>query len=496
MRVDGPVLAGVLLLVPAACRATDGGAPAIDPALRLERALDTIRREVVEADVVFLSDDLLAGRDTPSRGLRVAARYLRNRAIHLGAEPGAEHGWFDLWLMHERSLDAERTAVTLELEGERLALRYGASFAVHPSEIVDGEWSGELVWCGSGSRRDLEGVDLSGRWALCREKGESRTRRRRRAGEAGALGVVTIAAAKDDETVAERFAGWGERTGRTQRRTTAPDPSERLPVFWVDEETGARLLPDGEPELGAALGVGIEAATHAFRPIELENVCAYFPGSDPELAREVVLVSAHYDHVGVRRGEIYNGADDNASGSAALLALAEALVAHGPFPRSVLLLWVSGEELGLLGAAAWAEEAWLPDGVEAICNINMDMVGRNDPGMIEYTPTPEHPQHNLLAALVAELAPLEGFDDLRSADRDYERSDHAAFARALDIPVVYISAGEHEDYHQPTDTAEKVDDEKVARFARLTLRLIAALQSETLELIPPPFDPDADVPDS
>ncbi len=452
---------------------------------RLERALATIRPAGVAADIAFIADDELAGRDTPSSGLRVSARYLRNRVRRVGLEPGAHGGWLHLWRMHERSLDADGARLALHLGGEPLALTLGSSFAVHPTDLVHGQWRGELVWCGSGSRRDMQGIDLAGRWALCRERGESRTRRRRRAAAAGAAGVLTIASPDGDEATAERFAAWLARTARGALHPDSNSP-DRIPVFWIDEQSGARLLSaDRDPGLGTAIGASLEVAADVSRPIELENVCALLPGSDPRLAREVILVSAHYDHIGVRGGRIHNGADDNASGASALLALAEALAEHGPFRRSVLLLWVSGEELNLLGATAWARDPWLPEDAAAICNINLDMVGRNAPGLMEYTPTPEHARHNLLARLAVELAPREGFDELRGIDTEFTRSDHWAFARELDLPVLYLSAGEHPDYHRPTDTAEKIGNDKVARFARLVLRLIAELQVEPLTLIDP-----------
>ena len=471
-------------LVPAlaliGCRTTEAGGP--EPS-SLDRALDSIRPAAVLADVVFLAADELAGRDTPSNGQRIAARYVRNRLARLGLEPGAEDGWFHLWTLEQRELRAEVTELALVFEEQELPLLYGGDFAIHPSEIVDGAWEGDLVWCGSGSRRDMEGVDLAGRWALCTEEGESRTRRRRRVADAGGAGAIVIAVPDDDETTGERFSGWLERTARPAVRTPR-NPGDRPPVFWVSEEIGARLLPEGrELELGAPLGVGLRADTDAYREVVLENVCAFWHGSDPELASEVILVSAHYDHIGVNQGgEVFNGADDNASGASALLALAEAFTRHGPFRRSVMLIWVSGEELGLLGSKAWAEDPWLPGGWRVICDLNLDMIGRNEPGRLEYTPTPGHERTNRLSGLLATLAAREGFDDLQSADKDFRRSDHYVFATELEVPILYVSGGEHEDYHRVTDTAEKIDSAKVARTARLVLRLIDALQEDELDL--------------
>src|SRR5690606_19620154 len=116
--------------------------------------------------------------------------------------------------------------------------------------------------------------------------------------------------------------------------------------------------------------------------IDDRNVIGLFPGSDDDLKHEVIIFSAHYDHVGVINDEIHNGSDDNASGTSALLEIAQAF-GEGPRPRrSVAFLWVSGEEKGLLGSKWWSEHMTLPEGFEIVANINMDMVSRNDPGRV------------------------------------------------------------------------------------------------------------------
>jgi Zn-dependent M28 family amino/carboxypeptidase len=214
----------------------------------------------------------------------------------------------------------------------------------------------------------------------------------------------------------------------------------------------------------------------------LENVCALWPGNDPKLAHEVVIVSAHYDHVGLEGGKVHPGADDNGSGSMGLLALAEALVEYGPLRRSVLLLWVSGEEKGLWGSAAWTKAPTLSEGQRAICNLNIDMIGRNAPDYLLITPTRKLPHFNGLTRLAEELAPLEGFPRLGSADDYWERSDHRNFAVNLGIPVAFLFSDVHADYHRPTDTVEKIDNDKVRRVARLVLRMLDALQEDELKL--------------
>jgi Zn-dependent M28 family amino/carboxypeptidase len=216
--------------------------------------------------------------------------------------------------------------------------------------------------------------------------------------------------------------------------------------------------------------------------IDCENVCGLWPGSDPALAEETILVTAHYDHVGVINGEIYNGADDNGSGTCGLMAIAEALTKAGPMRRSVMLMWVSGEEKGLWGSKAWTENPFLPGDHKPICDINIDMIGRNAPEKLLVTPTKDRPKdYNGLTRLAERLAPLEGFPTLGSADEYYTRSDHYNFAK-MGLPVTFLFDDVHEDYHRPTDDVDKIDYDKIRRVVRLVVRMLDGLQVDRPEL--------------
>jgi Zn-dependent M28 family amino/carboxypeptidase len=165
-----------------------------------------------------------------------------------------------------------------------------------------------------------------------------------------------------------------------------------------------------------------------------------------------------------------------------LLALAEALSEYGPMRRSVLLLWVSGEEKGLWGSAAWSKAPTLAAGQRAVCDINIDMIGRNAPGKLLITPTREHDEYNGLTRLAESLAPLEGFPELGGCDDYWHRSDHISFAQHLRVPVTFLFADVHADYHKPTDTPDKIDYDKIRRVTRLVLRMLDGLQSDQLRL--------------
>jgi Zn-dependent M28 family amino/carboxypeptidase len=216
--------------------------------------------------------------------------------------------------------------------------------------------------------------------------------------------------------------------------------------------------------------------------LKSENVCGLWRGSDTELRREVIVLTAHYDHIGTRGNRIMPGANDNASGTSALMALADALVEHGPLRRSVLLLFVSGGEKGQRGSLAWTKEPTLPVGYRAVCNINLDTIGGNAPTELQVAPTDGHEAHNGLEVLARRLAPKEGFSELSSCDPFWNRSDHFPFHTQLHLPALYLFAGLTGDYHKASDTADRVDCDKVRRVARLVLRIVAELQRDELGL--------------
>ena len=213
--------------------------------------------------------------------------------------------------------------------------------------------------------------------------------------------------------------------------------------------------------------------------VESENVLAYIPGS--EKPEEVIVLSAHYDHVGKNKdGEIYNGADDDGSGTIAMLEIAEAFqeaVKDGNGPkRSILFLHVTAEEIGLFGSRYYTENPIFPL-ENTVCNLNTDMIGRIDPkrdGNSDYvyligSDKLSQELHDLSEAVNEKYINLEldyTFNDDDDPNRFYYRSDHYNFAKN-NIPVIFYFNGTHEDYHRTTDTPDKIEYELLAKRAQL-----------------------------
>ena len=205
------------------------------------------------------------------------------------------------------------------------------------------------------------------------------------------------------------------------------------------------------------------------KTVETENVVAIIKGS--EKPDEYVIITAHLDHVGVTDGEIYNGADDDGSGTVALLEIAEAFKkaadkGKGP-KRSIVFLHVTGEEKGLLGSAYYADNPIYPL-ENTVVNLNVDMIGRIDPTRREknrdyvYLIGSDHDSvdlHNLSEQTNAESVNMTldyRFNDKNDPNRFYYRSDHYNFAKN-GIPIIFYFTGTHADYHQPSDTPDKIE---------------------------------------
>ncbi|MBI5916257.1 MAG: M28 family peptidase [Bacteroidetes bacterium] len=210
------------------------------------------------------------------------------------------------------------------------------------------------------------------------------------------------------------------------------------------------------------------------------NVLGYIEGSDPRLKNEVVVVSAHYDHLGKRGNSIYHGADDNGTGTSTVMDIAQAFAqakkdGHGP-RRSVLCLFVSGEEKGLLGSEYYAGHPVFPL-ENTVADVNVDMIGRTDK---KHDDNPDYiyvigsnrlstDLHDINEAANAQYAHLEldyTFNATDDPNRFYYRSDHYNFAKN-GIPSIFYFSGVHKDYHQPSDTVDKIMFGKMEKIGRL-----------------------------
>ena len=212
------------------------------------------------------------------------------------------------------------------------------------------------------------------------------------------------------------------------------------------------------------------------------NSVGILPGTDPVLRDEYIVVSAHMDHVGTSgtspKDSIWNGADDDASGTAGVLALAEAF-SQAPTKRSIIFLTVSGEEHGLLGSSWFANNPPVPIR-KIVANFNLDMIGRNWKDSIVVVGM-EHSDLGKTLMKVSAMHPELGITPMRDPwpqENFFGRSDHYNFARR-GVPALFFFNGVHEDYHQPSDSPDKIDAEKESRVVRLIFHVLSAVANTT-----------------
>jgi hypothetical protein len=238
-------------------------------------------------------------------------------------------------------------------------------------------------------------------------------------------------------------------------RETGTPQAERAAAFLAERMGSEGLVPLKAGGLGGVTPFhftwtydGERAASAA------SDVVGVIPGVDPQVCGQFVFITAHYDHLGIRWGELYPGADDNASGTVALLEAAR-LLRHSRPRRSIAFLAVSGEEEGLLGSAAFLQAPPIPVAA-IIAEINMDMVGRGQDGELHVMPAAIETRMTDLVTAARRIATGHGITLSAGIDGYWQRSDHYSFARR-GIPSICLFSGMHADYHRPSDTPDKIN---------------------------------------
>ena len=288
----------------------------------------------------------------------------------------------------------------------------------------------------------------------------------------GRVDYANTITAEDLSTHLYQFADdkmQGRMTGTDGQKMAA----EYLRNFYMDQG-----IPAPVEENNYYQNIPASYFSRMKEPVASENVVAFIKGS--EKPEEVIVLSAHYDHVGMHDGEIFNGADDDGSGTVAMLEMAEAFQkavknGHGP-KRSLLFLHVTGEEIGLYGSKYYTENPLFPL-ANTVANLNTDMIGRIDPdkkdapNYIYLIGSDKLSQelHDLSENVAETYSDLEldyKFNDENDPNRFYYRSDHYNFAKN-NIPIIFYFNGVHEDYHKASDTPDKIEYELLEKRTRL-----------------------------
>jgi hypothetical protein len=448
-------------------------APAADRAM-VARAAETITAAGMERRIGALAADSMRGRDTPSPELEKAANYLSAEFRRMGLEPAGGDGTFlQRWPYARSEMDPQATF--LRLRGEQAAqLRFGVDFFLVPGPAPRVE--APLFYAGEAGRVATLPAEARGAAVVFDLPGAAPNADWQRGIQAGVVAAMQAGAGAIGFVLDPAFSAQAV----AEVAPAVAGQQAPVPIFGVTRRAAEAMYAGAASRVRAVrpparvadaiieVGGARQSQEHM-----APNVVALFPGADPALRDTYVVLTAHFDHVGVgapdaRGDSIFNGADDNASGTAALLEIAEAFAALPERPaRSVLFLAVSGEEKGLLGSQYFARNPTVPaQGI--VANINMDMISRNHPDTLiaigqEYT-TFERILDEVLAA-----HPEVGLTVIRDPHPEEQlffRSDQLSFIQ-IGVPALFLFTGLHEDYHRPSDRPERSDPDKAARVSRL-----------------------------
>lgn len=455
-----------------------------------EDAAATITADDILHRVGVIAHDSMRGRDTPSPELDQVARWAAQEFADFGLEPGGDDGGF-IQRYPVTSVSPDFAASAFEVNGTQFA--FGPDISLPWVVPAAGDVSAELVLVtGSGEwDRLVASGDVAGRHVILVTGSGQGGIRSRAVGPflRGVLGSdappasILLASSADDAAWQSGATAAAQRTSTTMGAAGAGP----IPVLEIRDGVIERLLGDGTTvaDLRSQTEINVRSVSGSARLVTGANVdeatapntVGILRGSDPTLSDEAIVFSAHMDHVGVGRPDesgdsIYNGADDDASGTATIVELAEAYASMDPAPaRSMVFVLVSGEEKGLWGSAYYADNPAIPT-EQTVANLNADMVGRNWSDTIVVIGQEHSDLGETLNEVVAEhpelgMAPIQ---DLWPEQNFYGRSDHFNFARK-GIPILFFFNGTHDDYHRPSDEVELIDGDKTARIGRLMFYL-------------------------
>ena len=471
---------GIVMAATAACAQESGVAALTDDVLSAAASItpaDYLRK------IGVIAHDSMGGRDTPSMGLEMTAEWIAGEFERLGLTPGGDDGSY-IQRYAIRTVRADLVASSAEASGGR-ELRFGRDL-MSSRGAPEGDFQGEVVVLGgTGSVTPEIGAAVNGKHVVVASRGErdgSSFRMVANLRREGALSVLVATDASDRAwnqavqrlsrraSVRVGFDGGGSSGPTLDVRDQAIEPI--LAAYGVDLRAARRARGVTVREV-PGLTLTLSPRVRVLADDSAPNVVGILEGSDPLLKEEYVVFSAHMDHVGMgspdaQGDSISNGADDDASGTTAIVELAEAYSELETRPRrSMIFLLVSGEEKGLWGSEYYTNNPSVPVD-RMVADLNADMVGRNWSDTIVVIGK-EHSDLgvtlNEINAVHPELG-MTAIDDLWPDERFYFRSDHYNFAQK-GVPILFFFNGTHEDYHGRDDEVDRIDTDKASRITKL-----------------------------
>jgi hypothetical protein len=449
--------------------------------LNVRQRLELITPANLKGDLSFLASDALQGRYTPSPGLDVAAEFIASQFRAAGLEPGGDQDYFQIANMVDRHMPKVQSNVKLQ-EGSQSSIVPAQFIVVTDTSAAANIEHAPVVVFKAKDPDALKGIDLAGKAVVApgpsqAERRDIKAFQKARAfdqvvNRSGAALEITVGPTGPGQTTTRLIEADEAREHRVPSLTAASDELQK----WIDQA--------GANSEQCTVSVGIPAPED--QNVVVKNVIGVLRGSDPALKNTYVMLTAHYDHIGTtetagraamnRRpagnDHIYNGANDDGSGTVSVIEIAKAMAKVAPHPkRSMIFMTFFGEERGELGSQFYGRHPRFPV-PETVADLNLEQVGRTD--------STEGPQIN--------TASLTGYDysdvtkyletagravgvkvylDKTASDPYFTRSDNAALAE-LGVPAQTLTvAFDYPDYHGLGDEWQKIDYDNMARVDRM-----------------------------
>ncbi|MEI8226135.1 MAG: M28 family peptidase [Bacteroidota bacterium] len=511
-----------------------------------QNSINQITSSDLESYVSFLASPLLKGRMNGEEGLEIAAQYIASQAKLTGLKPANGTSYFQPYAVMKKTMDPNKTRVQIISNGKDTVTAKEPMFQLVPTGPSDFTLDGEVVFAGYGIKadkykyNDFDNLKTEGKILLVMDRAPM---------------------SENGEKCLFEEPNWSSAMSFQMKLTTLIYSKAKAILFVSDPKSGFQSFDESSPGLAGYLKSAVKLKSekpeivnqfmagmpkvifihrivadellkgsghsleelqksidstlqpHSFTITDkllkinevslleekvLNNVAGYIEGSDPVLKNEIVVFSGHYDHIGASGSKVNTGADDDASGCAALLSMAEAFQSLEKKPlRSILFLWVSGEEIGLYGSKSYVDNPLFPL-EKTVADLNMDMIGRVK-GVADSTK--ENPmsgtntvfvitdsQSKDLRSIADEIdkkSPLDFDYSLSGRDHPlqlFARSDHYNFVKK-DIPVLFFTTGLHTDYHTPGDVVEKIDFKKMEMITRTMFEIGLTVANRKTRLI-------------
>jgi hypothetical protein len=424
----------------------------------------------LRAHVSFLASDALEGRDTPSKGLDVAAEYIASEFRRAGLEPAGDDGYFQ---------SAPYEAVTENLAGFRFSIEKDGKTIEVPANMVRATAESavdlkdlavvKVPLSGRNADASLTAERIDGKAVILERPNIYALPARER--EDAYRRLMLVRGTLQESKAALLIEATGNLGPSGPRLTDLSDRKQTPPPSIGIRDQAFRDFVDGLAAGESGARVSVRYPASEVRKVTLKNVAGLLRGSDPKLKNTYVIVSGHYDHVGIEGGQIYNGANDDASGTSCMLALAEALARLPDRPkRSILFLAYFGEEKGLLGSRYYGAHPLFPL-AQTDANFNLEQMGRTDDSEgpnVKRVSVTGFDYSNMTEWLVdaGRDTGIKFYKHRENSDSFFGRSDNQSLADSGVPAHTLVVAFIYPDYHQPGDHWEKIDYDNMAEVTR------------------------------